>query len=200
MNELEALNRTWFLHLNGGAGASAGLRYAALGMGEGLIYLIPALLLSLWLWGDVTSRRLALQACAVTFLALGLAQLIGLWWPHPRPAALGLGHTWLAHPADSSFPSDHLIVFAGVGLSLLLGGRRRLGAAVLGAGVAVAWARIFLGLHFPLDMVGGAGVAALAYALLAPLWRWAGEPLTNRAERLYRAVLARPIAAGWVRR
>ena len=91
-------------------------------------------------------------------------------------------------------------MFASVGLSLLLGGRRRLGAAVLGAGVAVAWARIFLGLHFPLDMVGGVGVAALAYVLLAPLWRRAGEPLTNGAERLYRAVLARPIAAGWVRR
>ena len=105
LNELESINRTWFLHLNGRAGASTGLRYAALGMGEGLIYLIPALLLSLWLWGNVMSRRLALQACAVTFLALGLAQAHWLLVAAPAPGRAGAG-PHLAGPPGRFFVSQ----------------------------------------------------------------------------------------------
>ncbi|GAC1383892.1 MAG: undecaprenyl-diphosphate phosphatase [Hymenobacter sp.] len=198
MSELEQLNRTWFMQLNAGASPPAGLLHGASLVAEDLIYLVPVLLLSLWLWGP-GSRTLALRATLVIVAALGLNQLLGLAWPHPRPAALGLGHTWLAHAADSSFPSDHLTVFAGLGLTLLWGGRPRLGAAVLGAGLAVAWARVFLGVHFPLDMAGGVGAAALAYALVAPFWHRAGGVLTSGAESLYRAVLAQPIAAGWFR-
>lgn len=200
MHQLEQLNRLWFLHLNGAADTPAGVVAVATAIGEDVIYLIPLLLLGQWLWGTRENRALALQAFLVTFLALGLNQLIGLLWTHPRPLALGLGHTWLLHPADSSFPSDHMTVFASIGLTLLFGSSVRLGAAVLGAGVAVAWARVFLGLHFPLDMAGGVAVAGVAYALVAPLWRTAGETLVNRAEQLYRTVLARPIAAGWTRR
>jgi hypothetical protein len=60
--------------------------------------------------------------------------------------------------------------------------------------------RIFLGVHFTLDMTGAVAVAAVAYGVIVPLWRMVGEAITSVAERLYRAVLARPIASGWVRR
>jgi undecaprenyl-diphosphatase len=92
-----------------------------------------------------------------------------------------------------------MTVFAAVGLTLLFGGASRLAGAVLTTGLAVAWARLFLGVHFPLDMVGAVVVAGAAYGVAAPMWRPGGEPLVALAERLYRAVLARPIAAGWVR-
>ncbi len=200
MNKLEELNRLWFLHLNGPVGTPAGVVALVTTIGEDVIYLLPVLLLGQWLWGSKESRSLAFQALLVTLLALGLNQFLGLLWTHPRPAALGLGHTWLPHPADSSFPSDHMTVFASIGLTLLFGGSGRLGAAVLGAGLAVGWARVFLGLHFPLDLVGGVAVAGAAYGLVAPVWRTAGAVLLSRAEQLYRTVLAQPIAAGWVRR
>jgi undecaprenyl-diphosphatase len=41
-------------------------------------------------------------------LFLLINQVIILLWQHPRPFVIGLGHTYLAHAADSSFPSDHL--------------------------------------------------------------------------------------------
>lgn len=83
-------------------------------------------------------------------------------------------------------------------LSLLLDGVPVLAALSLLAGVAVAWARIFLGVHFPFDMLGALLVAALSAALVTPLWRL-GAGLTDLAERLYRAIFARPIAAGLLR-
>ena len=93
-----------------------------------------------------------------------------------------------------------MTVFAGVGLSLLFDGAAWLGVLTLLTGLCVAWARVFLGVHFPLDMVGAIGVAGIAYAVVTPLWRQAGHPISDLAERLHRLALARPIAARWIRR
>ncbi len=200
MNKIEAFNRSLFLWINADANTPSWAIDTAIVLADDLIYLIPVLLLVLWLWGDRARRNLAIKACLVTLLALGANQVIGLVWQHPRPFMIGLGHAWMPHAADSSFPSDHMTVFAGIGLTLLLGGVFRLAAAILATGFAVAWARIFLGVHFPLDMAGAVAVTGVAYAVASPLWRMAGDTLTNLAEKLYRTVFAHPIAHGWVRR
>jgi undecaprenyl-diphosphatase len=113
---------------------------------------------------------------------------------------LGLGPTFIAHASDSSFPSDHATVFAAVGLTLTLANARSVvGWATLVLGVCVAWARIFLGVHFPDDMAGAVAVVAVVWMALHPVWRLAGERVTLAVSRLYRAVLAGPIASGWIR-
>ncbi len=53
-------------------------------------------------------------------------------------------------------------------------------------------------MHFPLDMAGAVGVAALAYAVVTPLWRKVGDTITALAARLYQRILARPVAIGWI--
>jgi undecaprenyl-diphosphatase len=198
-NVIETFNRTLFLKINGDDGTPAWLINAAIGIADSLIYLVPLLLLWMWLWGDGARRQLAIKACTVAMLGVGANQVIALVWQHPRPFMIGLGHAWLAHVPDSSFPSDHMTVFAGVGLSLLFDGAAWLGVLTLSTGLFVAWARVFLGVHFPLDMAGAVAVAGTAYALVTPLWRRAGKPLTDLAQRLHRRALARPIAAGWIR-
>ena len=200
MNKIEAFNQSLFLRINAGVNTPPWALDTAIVLADDLIYLIPVLLLVLWLWGDGARRNQAIKACLVTLLALGVNQVIGLVWPHPRPFMVGLGHAWVSHAADSSFPSDHMTVFAGIGLTLLFGGAFRLAAAVLMAGLAVAWTRVFLGVHFPLDMAGAVAVTGVAYVVVSPLWRMAGDTLTNLAEKLYRAVFVHPIASGWVRR
>ncbi|MCR4298610.1 MAG: undecaprenyl-diphosphatase, partial [Gallionella sp.] len=67
-------------------------------------------------------------------------------------------------------------------------------------GVCVAWARIFLGVHFPLDMIGAVAVAGTVWLGISPVWRRVGNGLTAQAGVIYRALLARPIALGWIRR
>ncbi len=200
MNKIEAFNQSLFLWINAGVDTPSWAVDTAIVLADDLVYLIPVPLFVLWLWDDGARRNQAIKACLVTLLALGANQLIGLVWLHPRPFMIGLGHAWVPHSADSSFPSDHMTVFAGIGLTLLFSGAFRLAAAVLTTGFAVAWARVFLGVHFPLDMVGAVAVAGVAYVAISPLWRMAGDTFTNLTERLYRVVLARPIASGWIRR
>jgi len=200
MGSLETLNQSMFLAMNGDSSAPSWLVQLAIVLGDYLIYLIPLLLVGLWLRGNTVQRSVALKACLVALLGVAANQLIAVVWPHPRPFMIGLGHTWISHAADSSFPSDHMTVFAGIGLTLLFDGLGGWGGATLLCGLAVAWARVFLGVHFPLDMAGAVVLAALVYLLAAPLWRKAGSACVQLAEALYRRLLAGPIAAGWLPR
>ncbi|MFZ6766041.1 phosphatase PAP2 family protein [Undibacterium sp. Di26W] len=198
MNALEGLNRNLFLQLNAGAQTDAGMIGTATVIADALIYLIPLALFVAWLW-QPERRPLAVRACLVCFIALGIGQLLALFWPHPRPFMIGLGHTWIPHAADASFPSDHGIVFASMACTLLLTGELAWGTLMAIMGIAVAWARIFLGVHFPLDMLGALMVALFAYGLLLPLWaRW-GSVFMQAIVKIYRTLLAWPIAKGWIR-
>jgi undecaprenyl-diphosphatase len=62
----------------------------------------------------------------------------------------------------------------------------------------VAWARVFVGVHFPLDMVGAVAVAIVAFLLIAPLWRLLGASVTRSLVAVYRRLLAWPIGRGWL--
>ncbi|SMG60990.1 phosphatase PAP2 family protein [Paraburkholderia susongensis] len=199
MNTIETFNQALFMTINATPATPAWLIGTALVFANYLIWLIPLGLVMMWLSGDIQQRGLAIRACVVTLLALGANQVIGLVWPHPRPFMIGLGHTFLQHAADSSFPSDHGTVFSAVALTLLRGRMVRTGSMTVAAGIVVAWARIFLGVHFPLDMIGAAAVPCIVYAATAPLWNAGGSTLTRLVVALYRTLLARPIGLGWLR-
>lgn len=200
MATLEAYNQALFLMIDATPATPAWLIKAALICAQDLIYLIPLMLAMMWLSGDDRQRELALRVYAVTLLALGANSIIGLLWPHPRPFMIPLGHTFLRHAADPSFPSDHLTVFWAAMLTLYFGQRRWTAGLLLAGGVAVAWARVFLGVHFPLDMAGAVAVSSIAYAAIVPLWRVSGAGITRSAIALYQTLFARPIGLGWLRR
>jgi undecaprenyl-diphosphatase len=199
MNTLEVFNRALFLLINGTPATPGWLIGTAMLIASYVIWSIPLLLAGMWLWGNERQRNLALRGCIVAMLGVGANQLIGIVWQHPRPFMIGLGHTFLPHAPDSSFPSDHATVFACVALTLLAGRARCLGGLTLLAGVLVAWARVFVGVHFPLDMFGAVVVAGVAFGLVIPLWYLAGSAVTRWTIMLYRNLLSRPIALGWFR-
>jgi len=199
LQAIERMNHAAFLALDAPDGTPSWLVDSAAAIADLVIYIIPVLLLALWLRGNQMTRNAALKALLVSALALAVNQAIIRIWPMPRPSEIGLGHTWIAHASDPSFPSDHATVFAAVGLTLLLSGLRRTGFLVLAGGVMVAWARVFLGVHFPLDMIGAGGTALLAYVIAAPCWRLLGAWMTHMCELVYHTLLARPIARGWLR-
>lgn len=199
VDALEAFNQTIFLALNAMPATPHWLIIAAVVIANYAIWLAPAMLVGLWLTGGDTRREMAVRACLVGFLALGINQAIGMVWYHPRPFAIGLGHTFLAHAPDSSFPSDHATLLSAISLTFFNGGNRPLGWLALIVDIAVAWARVFVGVHFPFGMVGAAVVAGIAYVLGSPLWRVGGTAVTGTLITLYRKVLAIPIAQRWLR-
>lgn len=133
------------------------------------------------------------MATALAVLAGLMAnQILGALWYEPRPFMIGLGHSLVHHVADNSFPSDHGTVLWALGFGLILTGASSVsGVLMVTVGFLVAWARIYLGIHFPIDMATSflIGIAAgvFAHAIMPAGERWLLPP----AERCYDAVLQR---------
>ncbi|MFL9895796.1 undecaprenyl-diphosphatase [Paraburkholderia sp. RL17-381-BIF-C] len=197
---MESLNQTFFLWLNAPEHPSALALILAIFFAERLVWAIPLLIGVGWLRGSEASRNTMLVVGASGLLGLMVNQLIGLAWLHPRPFMIGLGHTFIPHVADSSFPSDHLTLWWAVAFSFILQrGRRIAGIGLALLGVPIAWARIYLGVHFPFDMFGAASVSALSAWLSLRGARWYLEPVYRLATAIHRRFLGRLIALGWVR-
>lgn len=190
---MKELNESLFLLINASEHPNAALLMLAKLFAEYAIWLVPAVLIAGWLRGNERTRLIMLEAAASGLAGLLINQVIALFWQHERPFMLGLGHTYLAHRADSSFPSDHLTLLWAVSFSFLMHRRPRLaGLALTLLGLPVAWARIYLGVHFPLDMVGAALVAILSAWLVFREQSWVARPLYKLAMRAQRLVYAPP--------
>lgn len=164
------LNRQLFLLLNAPAHPGALLVSIALFVAYGIAIAAAALWVGLWVWGPPERRGALLATGLAVIAALAVNQLLGKLWFEPRPFMIGLGHTLAKHAPDGSFPSDHATFMWSLGLGLIATRAwRGWGWVVSVLGLAVAWSRIYLGLHFPIDMAGsllvGLGAALVARAI-----------------------------------
>ncbi|SCK15774.1 phosphatase PAP2 family protein [Vogesella sp. LIG4] len=197
---LEALNIAVFKSIAAQAGTAPWHISLARLAAADLIYFLPLMLVVMWLWGNERTRNTALRALAVTVLALLGNLLMGSLWYHPRPFAIGLAPNWINHAADSSFPSDHMTVCCAIAFSWLASGWRWLGRSSLVLALLVALGRIYLGVHYPLDMLGAALMAAAANLVVARLWPQLGGSLQHTLQGVYQRLFALPISRGWCRR
>ena len=196
---MEALNDTLFLWINASDPSAAALLLGRV-LSNGLIYLFLLYLALSWLRSDAAGREALLQATVSAAIAMLLSWAISKAWFHPRPFVVGLGHQYIPHAPTASFPSNHLSFAWAVCAGLALHPARRKAAWILAlAALPIAWARIYMGIHFPLDMAGGlvTGVAAAAIGL--PLRHTLIPALRRRIEPAYRFVFAWPIRRGWAR-
>ncbi len=198
---MQSFNHALFLILNAPAHPSTAALMVATILAQYTILLIPLVLVIGWLRGAREMRIDMFQAAIAGVLGLLIAQVICLVWPMPRPFMIGVGHHFLAHLADPSFPSDHLTLWWSVALGLVLSARTRTSGILLAiAGLPVAWARIYLGVHFPLDMVGSMLVAAISATIAQGGRHWlAGGPYAL-ATGCYHGVFGVAIRRGWLPR
>lgn len=154
-----------------------------------LVYLAPLLMLALWFWPTSTparafNQRLALVAGLSTLLAVVLAAALAHVYSDARPfVSDGATRLLIQHEADNGFPSDHA-AFAFAVAGATLSWRRQLGIAVLVLAAVNGFARIYVGVHWPSDVLAGAAVGlggGLFVARLLPLLekpqRWASRVL-----------------------
>jgi len=127
--------------------------------------LLAAVLLATWLWKRRAADHPSFRAALAGAVALGCAPIVGLLHHQAQPSALGLGRTLIAHVSGNSFPSEHTALSFGVAVSLLLSGSG-LWPVALALAFLVGFARIFVGVHFPLDVLIGAALGTLVALLL----------------------------------
>ncbi|MFO1203208.1 MAG: phosphatase PAP2 family protein [Tabrizicola sp.] len=181
---IEAWNEALFALINADTSSPQLLVAFARVMAETAPALAAVLLVLLWVRQGKAVRQCLLDATATALLGLGVAQVIVRLWYHPRPFEMGLGHQYMAHLPEASFPSDHATLLFGLALPLLAAAASRLwGLVFLTLALGTAWARVYLGVHFPADMLGGLAVALVAWGAVMGL----RVPLHDR---LFPALLA----------
>ncbi len=169
-----------------------------------LVAIVPLLMAALWFWGAPpqlqTQRTLVGKSTIALALALTCSTIVGMLFPHARPFVTGIGYSFLPHAATSSFPSNHASGMFTFALSFLYWHRHSWpGLVLLTIALCVAWARVYLGVHWPLDMLGGLLVAMLSCLLTQWLWIPYGHRIMLQLKGLYRYCFALPIRKGWVK-
>ncbi len=116
-----------------------------------------------WVAGDRRKRRALMIAVVALVIGMAINLAITSTTYMARPLQAGIGHTWLAHGLETSFPSDHATLLLSIGLALVITPALRFaGMAITALGLSTAWARVYLGVHFPLDMAASALISLIA--------------------------------------
>jgi len=143
---------------------------------------ISLLLFGLWLWGETPKERAFLQRAVL--LSIGTLALSGIlvkacnliYW-RPRPFANHEVNLLFYRPTDSSFPSNPTTVGFAFATAIWLH-ERRLGAALYGLAALFGFSRIYCGVHYPTDVLGGI-LFGTGSGLIVHRYRQFLEPLVN---------------------
>ncbi|MEU3844564.1 phosphatase PAP2 family protein [Streptomyces sp. NPDC028635] len=123
----------------------------------------------------------ALAVPVVVVLAYGLNDVLKMFVREDRPCQTLQVRTLEACPAhgDWSFPSNHAAIAAAAAVALLLVSRW-LGALACLAAVAMAASRVWIGVHYPHDVLVGLVVGGLVALAALPLLRRRSDALARR--------------------
>ncbi|CAH0231297.1 Putative undecaprenyl-diphosphatase YbjG [Microbacterium oxydans] len=117
----------------------------------------------------------ALKMATLVVVPWGLADLVKIIVQRPRPDMSVLAHPVLVEPSTFSYPSGHTAFAAalGTGVLMMLAGRRyRRTSVTLVVVVAIvtAWSRVYLGAHFPSDVLASLLLVPLLSICVSALW------------------------------
>lgn len=131
------------------------------------LYLLGLLigLVVLWKLPAARKKHLIIYGILSGVLALVIARLAGLVYFDPRPFVIGHFTPLVSHSPDNGFPSDHTLLLAAI--AAVLWPYSRKGAVLAGViAVVVGAARVYVGIHHPVDIIGSIVFAVLAAWLI----------------------------------
>ncbi|MFF4589285.1 phosphatase PAP2 family protein [Streptomyces sp. NPDC001388] len=163
--------------------------------------LLAMVVLILWCWATVRRRPGGAEEAASSVAALvwaplaaAVAVLVNVpirgFVERPRPFLDHQGlEVLVSGKTDYSFVSDHATLTMAMAVGLFVA-NRRFGLAGIGIALLEGFCRVYMGVHYPTDVVGGFALGTAVALLLSPLAALALTPLMKAVERSPRV--------GWV--
>ncbi|MEU7584164.1 phosphatase PAP2 family protein [Streptomyces sp. NPDC041068] len=155
--------------------------------------LLALVLLVVWCWwgqrkrGTLDDAASSVAAVVWAPLAAGIAVLVNIpirgFVERPRPFHDHQGiELLLDGKTDYSFVSDHATLAMAMGAGLFVA-NRKFGLIGIGLAALEGFCRVFMGVHYPTDVVGGFALGTAVALLLSPLAMALLTPLTKAIGR-----------------
>lgn len=167
---MEELNITTFLLINQYSGKSSLLDASLIGFAEVMPYIFILIIIYLWFSGCIERKKSSLNSGFSVLLGMLTSYVISLFYYHSRPFVENLGTQLVEHAPDSSFPSDHTTFIFSISVMLLFNKSTRIiGTILLFLSLISGLSRVFVGVHFPLDILGAILVAIFSSVVVFKL-------------------------------
>ncbi|WP_151483047.1 phosphatase PAP2 family protein [Streptomyces albicerus] len=154
--------------------------------------LLAMVLLVLWCWLAVRRKGGESAASSVAALvwaplAAGIAVLVNVpirgFVERPRPFVDHDGlDVLVGGKTDYSFVSDHATLTMAMGVGLFVA-HRKFGLVGIGIGLLEGFCRVYMGVHYPTDVIGGFALGTAVVLLLSPLATALLTPVVAAVER-----------------
>ena len=156
------MNTNLFLVINSWAGQNYWLDKFMVFSAEWLGYLLIAGVVLCFLKNRQKYKDMVLVSLASAVIArFGLITLIRFFYYHPRPfLVLQNVRQLMNHEIESSFPSGHAAFYFALAAGVYLYNKKA-GYAYLALAGLMGFARIFVSVHWPLDIRAGAGLGII---------------------------------------
>jgi len=145
------------------------INYASL-IAHDLVYVFLLIFAIAWLRGSHEVKTGIIKAAIFTAITLSISEVLSAVLNTPRPFVMEVGRTLIEHAPTGSFPSNHMSIFSGIAFAYYFSAQRDLGRILLWTAWLVAWSRVYVGVHFPIDMVGAFLIALAVNLAGLPLW------------------------------
>lgn len=168
------MNLYFFEIINGLAYKSILMDKMMIGISNYLPYVFMATLVCMYLYGfykeSKVLRRTAIDIVTMTIIDMLLSFVIGYIYPEARPFVGHNVNQLIQHVPNSSFPSNHALGTMAIALGLIAP-YRTCGIVFACLAIVVGVSRVYVGVHYPIDILGGFALALLINACYRNLWQ-----------------------------
>jgi undecaprenyl-diphosphatase len=185
-----------FYLINGLAGKVAIIDRFFKGISNDYFAAITCCLILIWLWfgtRDAARRDINQRAVLVAAISIGLTNLLvfisNLVYFRTRPfdnLPMYDVNLLFYRPTDPSFPSNLAAVLFAIAIPIFVK-NRSWGTVLLIIATLASFGRVYMGIHYPFDILGGAMVGAIG-AFMAMGTAWLITPLINLIMKFLRKI------------
>ena len=174
------------------------INYASL-IAHDLVYLFLLIFAIAWFRGSYEVKTGIIKAFIFTAITLLMSEVLSAILNTPRPFVIDVGRTLIEHAPTGSFPSNHMSIFSGIAFAYYFSPQRDLGRILIWTAWLVAWSRVYVGVHFPIDMLGAFLMAITVNLAGLPLWWKYQDKLMRFILNIHLSLFAPLIRMGWIK-